>query len=82
MALPVADARTYFESLHEVVFAVQENGTFVRANVDVACVYVRCDQPRDLDRSKRDALVGKMTFAITNGDWLMLNVLYTSLMAF
>jgi hypothetical protein len=29
-----------------------------------------------------DSLVGKMTLAITNGDWLVLNVLYTSLIAF
>lgn len=34
------------------------------------------------ERSAQDSLVGKMTLAITKGDWLTLNVLYTSLTAF
>lgn len=42
----LVNAQTYLESLNEVIFAMQENGTFVRTDVDITCVYMRRDQAR------------------------------------
>ena len=38
----LADVRTYFESLNKIVFAMQEDGTLVGADIDVTCIYMQC----------------------------------------